>query len=80
MSLDGIEFKSVTPEGQIRMFHIDDFDFSYAQEQSEVAGCTDDDALNFNIEATMMMVLVKKTLLVFLLVCRSSRILKKMSF
>ena len=53
MSLGGIEFKSVTPEGQTRMFHIDDFDFSYAQEQSEVAGCTDDDALNFNIEATI---------------------------
>ncbi len=53
MSLAGIEFKSVTPEEQVRMFYIDDLNFAYAQEQSEVAGCTDDDALNFNIEATI---------------------------
>ena len=53
MSLAGIEFKSVTPEEQVRMFYIDDLNYAYAQEQSEVAGCTDDDALNFNIEATV---------------------------
>lgn len=53
ISLAGIEFKSITPEEQIRMFYIDDLTFSYANEQSEVAGCTDDDALNFNINATI---------------------------
>ena len=53
MKLAGIQFKSMTPEDQSRTFYVDDFSMMYAEEQYEVAGCTDDDALNFNISATI---------------------------
>jgi len=53
LNLDGIQFSSMTPEGDTRMYYLDDFSVKYAQEQNEVAGCTDDDALNYNINATI---------------------------
>lgn len=53
MQLGGIQFKSMTPEDQVRMFYVDDINMVYVEGQSEVAGCTDDDALNFNILATI---------------------------
>ena len=53
MDLAGIEFKSMTLEGEVRQFYIDDFNFIYAANQDEIAGCTDDDALNYNILATL---------------------------
>ena len=53
MQLAGIQFKSITPEEQTRSFYIDDLSMLYVQGQDEVAGCTDDDALNYNMEATL---------------------------
>ena len=53
MQLAGIQFKSITPEDQTRMFYVDDLNMLYVQGQDEVAGCTDDDALNFDMEATI---------------------------
>ena len=53
MKLAGIQFKSMTPEEEVRSFYVDDFNMLYADEQDEVAGCTDDDALNFDISATI---------------------------
>jgi thiol-disulfide isomerase/thioredoxin len=53
MQLAGIQFKSMTPEEQTRQFFIDDLTMQYVQGQEEIAGCTDDDALNYNMEATI---------------------------
>jgi len=52
-TLAGIQFKSMTPEDQTRLFYIDDLSMLYVQGQDEIAGCTDDDALNYNMEATI---------------------------
>jgi len=35
------------------LFYIDDLSMLYVQGQDEIAGCTDDDALNYDIEATI---------------------------
>ena len=53
MALGGIQFKSITPEEQTRLFYIDDLNMLFVQGQDEIAGCTDDDALNFDMEATI---------------------------
>ena len=53
MELAGIHFKSMTPEAQTRQFYIDDLMMNYVQGQQEIAGCTDDDALNYDMEATI---------------------------
>lgn len=53
MKLAGIHFKSLTPEEQTRLFYVDDLNMIYVEGQDEVAGCTDDDALNYNMEATI---------------------------
>jgi thiol-disulfide isomerase/thioredoxin len=53
MQLGGVQFKSMTPEEQVRMFYIDDINMIYVEGQSEIAGCTDDDALNFDLPATI---------------------------
>lgn len=53
MKLDAVQFKSMTPEGQQRDYYIDGLDLIYSANQSEVAGCTDDDALNYNYSATI---------------------------
>ncbi len=53
MKLAGIQFKSLTPEEQTRQFYIDDLNMLFVQGQEEIAGCTDDDALNYNMEATI---------------------------
>lgn len=53
MQLAGIQFKSMTPEEQVRMFYVDDMSMVFVEGQDEVAGCTDDDALNFDISATI---------------------------
>ena len=53
MQLAGVQFKSMTPENQVRSFYIDNFNMTYSAGQDEVAGCTDDDALNYNISATI---------------------------
>jgi hypothetical protein len=53
MDLAGVEFKSMTLEEQVRQFYIDDFNFVYAENQDEIAGCTDNDALNYDLNATL---------------------------
>ena len=53
MELAGIHFKSMTPEAQTRQFYIDDLVMNYVQGQEEIAGCTDDDALNYDMWATI---------------------------
>jgi len=51
--LAGIQLKSLTPEEQTRLFYIDDYSLVYNAGQDEIAGCTDNDALNYNVEATI---------------------------
>lgn len=53
MALAGIQFKSLTPEEQTRLFYVDDLSMLFVQGQDEIAGCTDDDALNYSMEATI---------------------------
>lgn len=53
MQLGGIHFKSMTPEEQIRMFYVDDISLVYVSGQDVVAGCMDNDALNFDVDATI---------------------------
>jgi hypothetical protein len=53
IDLAGVEFRSMTTEEQVRQFYIDDFNFVYAESQDEIAGCIDDDALNYDLNATI---------------------------
>jgi thiol-disulfide isomerase/thioredoxin len=53
IDLAGVEFRSMTIEEQVRKFYIDDFNFVYAESQDEIAGCIDDDALNYDLNATI---------------------------
>lgn len=53
MKLDAVQFKSMTPEGEQRDYYIDGLDLVYVNDQDEIAGCTDDDALNYNYLATI---------------------------
>lgn len=53
MQLGGVQFKSMTPEEQIRMFYVDDISLIYVNGQDVVAGCMDNDALNFDVNATI---------------------------
>jgi len=53
IALGGIQFKSLTPEEQTRLFYIDDLTMLFVQGQDEIAGCMDDDALNYNMDATI---------------------------